>query len=141
MQICTFSVHVSTKSWFLFYTAERSADCVGKINPGETKTCTPSPSRTAHLTVITRVDNTGCMDQCAKASNFEITVAGGFYAASPGTFQGSEQGTDVTLVFTEPEDYNVGADIHAPFVGKYQTSFSSECSGIVHGGDSKTCII
>jgi hypothetical protein len=78
MQICTFSVHVSTKSWFLFYTAERSADCVGKINPGETKTCTPSPSRTAHLTVITRVDNTGCMDQCAKASNFEITVAGGF---------------------------------------------------------------
>jgi hypothetical protein len=91
---------------------------------------------------MTNVDNTGCTDRCAQAPNFDITVGGSIYSASPSTFQGSEQGTDVTLIFTSPsEDYNVSANIHAPFVGKYQTSFSPECSGTVQGGDSKTCVI
>jgi hypothetical protein len=133
---------------FLFYTADRSAGCVGTINPGETKTCiftntfAPPPSNSAHLTVIKRVDNTGCTSQCAQASNFDISVGGDIYDASPSAFQGSEQGTDITLAFVGTSgSYNVGENNQPQFVGKYRSSFSSECSGTAQAGDSKTCII
>lgn len=139
---------IEVNNRFLFYTADRSSDCEGTINPGETKTCiftntfAPPVSRSAHLTVIKRVDNTGCTNQCAQASNFDISVAGDLYFASPDTFQGSEQGTDVTLAFASTSGtYNLGENNQLPFVGKYRASFSPECSGTVQGGDSKTCII
>jgi hypothetical protein len=37
--------------------------------------------------------------------------------------------------------YNVSENNQPPFVGKYQPSYSPECSGTVQGGDSKICII
>jgi hypothetical protein len=73
-------VHLSFE-WDFFYTADRSADCIGTINPGETclftNTYAPPPPNIAHLNVIVRVDNTGCLNQCAEASDFDISVGGG----------------------------------------------------------------
>src|SRR5690349_7114072 len=82
-------------------------------------TFAPPPSNSAHLTVIKKVDNTGCTNQCAQASNFDITVGCDIYDASPSTFHGSEQGTDVTLAFVGTSgSYNVGENDQPQFVGR-----------------------
>ena len=129
---------INTKQ-FLFYVAGRSADCVGTINPSETKTCnftntyTPPPSNIAHLNVIVRVDNTGCLNQCAQASDFPIQVGGGspIYYISPSYFPGSEQGTDVTITVlgTGAGQYSAVVGLVNPqFSGKYHPTYDT-CLG------------
>ncbi len=88
------------------------------------------------MTVIVHlIDNfCGC-----DASDFTIHISGNHQ--SPDTFQGSELGTEVTLGFGSyqvtqetPDNPNLGGNHLA-------TTFSEDCSGVIHPDESKTCTV
>ena len=72
----------------------------------------------------------------AKASDYTIHVDGN--NPTPDTFPGSEEGTDVTIGFGRYSVSEViGPQVH--FSGS--TQFSEDCNGVIHPGETKTCII
>src|SRR6478672_5782889 len=84
-----------------------------------------------HVIVIKHVDNAGCASNCRDASDFIIHVFGN--NQSPDVFQGSETGTDVTLGAGNYEVRETG--------GSYRGVLGDDCSGVIHAGEIKTCII
>ena len=87
----------------------------------------------AHLKIINQVNNTGCSAECLSAYNSTISVSGN--NPNPRMFNGSEAGTIVSL---GPGNYNVTESKVSAFYGEI---VSSDCSGIVKTGETKTCII
>jgi hypothetical protein len=73
----------------------------------------------------------------AKASDFTMHVSGNHQ--SPDTFPGSETGTDVTLGFgsyqVTEKIPNTIQDIHITEL------FSTDCSGVIHPDETKTCTV
>jgi hypothetical protein len=90
-------------------------------------------NRTAHLTVINHVNNTGCYVECLSAYNYTISVLG--INPNPRAFKGSEAGTNVTL---GEGNYNVTAPDVSTF---YWKDISPDCSGVINAGETKRCII
>jgi uncharacterized repeat protein (TIGR01451 family) len=114
------------------YAASYSADCSGSIASGQTKTCTiTNDDKAAKLVVIKHVVNDD--GGTAVAGDFDITVTGG--NASPGSFAGAEApGTNVTL---DAGNYNVTEAAESGYTAEY----SSDCSGSIANGQTKTCTI
>lgn len=113
------------------YAATYSADCSGTIAAGQTKTCTVTNDDIApQLTVIKHVvnDHGGTFS----AADFTMNVTGA--SPSPSSFAGSEAGTLVTL---NAGSYSVGETGPAG----YAASMSSDCSGSIAIGESKTCTV
>ncbi len=113
------------------YSASFSADCIGTIAAGQTKTCTvTNDDQPARLTVIKHVinDNGGTR----VASDFTIDVTGN--NPSPASFPGSESGTAVTL---NAGSYTV-TESAAP---GYDTTYSADCTGTIALGQTKTCTV
>jgi uncharacterized repeat protein (TIGR01451 family) len=114
------------------YAASYSADCSGSIANGETKTCTiTNDDKAAKLVVIKHVvnDHGGPL----RAADFDISVTG--TDAPPDAFPGAEApGTEVGIGagaynVTETEDPG------------YEASYSTDCSGSIANGETKTCTI
>jgi hypothetical protein len=88
-----------------------------------------------HLIVIEHVINEN--GNTAKASDYTIYVNRNNQV--PDTFQGSEDGADVTLEFGS---YSVSAK---PAPGSTHQStgiyYSEDCSGVIHPKETKTCTI
>jgi hypothetical protein len=59
------------------------------------------------------------------------------------TFPGSETGTDVTLGFGSYQVTEVipGAGSGLSNLNSYSAQFSTDCSGVIHPGETKTCTI
>src|SRR5204863_386161 len=114
------------------YASSHSAACSGSINVGETKTCTvTNDDIAAKLKVIKHVvnDNGGT----ATAASFTMSVTGS--SPSPASFAGAESpGTTVTL---NAGSYSVGET--GP--SGYASSASSDCSGSLAIGQTKTCTL
>src|SRR5207247_503502 len=110
-----------------------SAECVGTIALGETRTCTiVNDDVQPKLIVINHVinDNGGT----AAAASFTTSVTGS--SPSPASFPGAESpGTTVAL---NAGSYSVSASSVA---GYAQTSASAECSGTIAAGEARTCTI
>jgi len=117
------------------YTKTLSTDCSGTIALGETKTCTITNNDIApgqaNLEVIKKVINNGIGS--AVASSFTINVAG-TTNIFPSSFAGSETGVDVLL---DAGSYLVTEVAHT----NYLESLSTDCSGNILSGQTKTCII
>ena len=115
------------------YTESDSEDCSGSIAIGETKTCTiTNDDQPGTLIVIKHVvnDNGGT----AEADDFTMTVNGTNVAPSA-SFAGEESpGTTVTL---DAGNYSVSESSLAG----YAESDSTECSGTIANGETKTCTI
>src|SRR5206468_2263306 len=110
-----------------------SSDCSGTIGAGETKTCTiVNDDVQPKLIVIQHVinDNGGT----ATAAGFTMSVTGS--SPSPASFPGAESsGTTLAL---NAGSYRVSAlTLH----GALQTCASSDCSGTIGAGETKTCTI
>ncbi|MFZ3060232.1 MAG: hypothetical protein WA102_10925, partial [Candidatus Methanoperedens sp.] len=114
------------------YTSSLSADCSGSIAAGETKTCTiTNDDIQPVLKVIKHVinDNGGTN----VSGDFTMNVAG--TNAAPASFAGAESpGTTVTL---DAGSYSVNET--GPF--GYDTSFSTDCTGSIAVGETKTCTV
>ncbi len=117
------------------YNTTYSTDCVGTIALGETKTCTVTNNdKPAHLIVIKHVinDNGGTKT----ASDFTMTI-GGVTAVGGNSFAGAENpGIDKTLSTVGAYTVTEGA-----VSGYTQTSASTDCSGTIALGETKTCTI
>jgi hypothetical protein len=87
----------------------------------------------AHLKIINNVNNTGCSTECLSAYNSTISVSGN--NPNPRMFNGSAARTTVSL---GPGDYNVTESKVSAFYGEID---SSDCSGTIKTGETKTCII
>ena len=113
------------------YAMSTSTDCSGTIAAGETKTCTITNDDIApQLTVIKDVvnDNSGT----STASDFTINIAG--TNVSIPSFPGNSSGTVITL--------DAGAyDVTEAAAAGYAAATSTDCSGIIAIGESKTCTI
>jgi hypothetical protein len=116
------------------YTGSLSGDCSGTIVADTTKVCTvTNDDNPAHLIVIKHVinDNGGTK----VASDFTMTING--LTASGGTsFPGAEApGTNKTL--TSVGSYNVTESS----VSGYTSSFSTDCTGTIALGETKSCTV
>jgi Prealbumin-like fold domain len=114
------------------YTKTASADCVGTIANGQTKTCTiTNDDIQPKLIVIKHVinDNGGT----ATAASFTMTVTGS--SPSPASFPGAESpGMTVML--------NAGVyGVSETGPSGYAASFSADCSGTIAVGQIKTCTV
>jgi hypothetical protein len=117
------------------YSATFSADCSGTIALGQAKTCTVTNDDippTGTLTVIKHVVNN--YGGTAVASDFTMTI-NGVTAQDGNSFPGSETGTVKTI--TTFGSYNVTESGPAGYVG----TFSTDCSGTIAAGQSKTCTV
>jgi uncharacterized repeat protein (TIGR01451 family) len=91
----------------------------------------PDPSPTSHVIVVDHVVN----DNGGKAQPGDLALAVKGDSTSPAQFRGAaEPGTDVTLA---AGPYEVSQETALG----YLTTLSSECSGTVQPGDTKTCIV
>lgn len=105
--------------------------------PGPAGAAAPGPShRTAHLIVVTHVDNSE--NSNAQASDFTMHTNGN--NTSPTDFPGYESGVDVQLAAgpygvteTKPITTNTGH--------QYTASFSPDCVGSINDGETKTCTV
>jgi hypothetical protein len=87
------------------------------------------------LVVIKHVVNSGGPNP-AKVSDYTIHIDGN--NQDPDTFQGSEDGTDATIRFGS---YSV-SEVIGPQVHFHRSNhFSEDCKGVIHPGETKTCII
>lgn len=73
--------------------------------------------------------------ECATSEFFTIHVAGNNPSRSE--FQGSAEGTVILL---EPGEYEV-TETHPAFPDTITPTFSTDCSGVISAGESKTCTI
>ncbi len=117
------------------YDKTLSTDCSGTIALGETKTCTiTNDDQAAHLIVIKHVvnDNGGTKT----SSDFTMTI-GGVTATGGNSFAGAENpGTNKTLSTLGAYTVTEGA-----VAGYAQASASTDCSGTIALGETKTCTI
>src|SRR5207247_836278 len=108
-----------------------SSECSGTIASGETRTCTiVNDDVQPKLIVIQHVinDNGGT----ATAAGFTMSVTGS--SPSPASFPGAESsGTTVAL---NAGSYSVSA---SSVTGYAQTGASTECSGTIAAGETRTC--
>lgn len=118
------------------YTSSLSTDCLGVMLGGDNKTCTVTMDDitpvaiTGILNIITQVvNNNGGTKQ---ANNFILTVDGanGFSTSLNGNTSGQ-------VINIDPGAYQVLASI----VNGYTSSLSSDCSGVMLSGNSKTCTV
>jgi len=111
---------------------DSSADCLGSIDIGEHKTCTiTNDDLPAHLIVIKHVINDD--GDVAKASDFTMNVTG--TNVSNPSFPGAESpGTTVTL---DAGSYNADEVSNAGYI----ETRSTDCSGSIANGQTKTCTI
>lgn len=121
------------ENWNPEYDSNYSIDCYGEIKLGDNKTCTitNNDKPKAQLIVIKHVinDDTGT----ASASDFTIYIYGS--NPSPGSFQGSETGTNVTL-------YEGSYSVSESYYGNdYSQSYSADCYGYIRPGEIRTCTI
>ncbi len=114
------------------YSASFSTDCTGSIAVGEVKTCTVTNDDIApQLIVIKHVIN----DSGGTAVASDFTLDSGGANDSPDDFAGAEDpGTTVTL---DAGSYNVTES--GP--SGYSASFSTDCSGTIAVGETKTCTV
>jgi hypothetical protein len=87
----------------------------------------------AHLTLVNEINNTGCYANCLSMTNSTLTVIGN--KAMHVVAKGSAIGTTVAL---DPGNYTVVAPRVSGFYGQV---LSSGCSGAIHAGETKKCII
>ncbi len=120
------------ENWNPDYIQSSSINCSGYILAGETRTCTITNDDRpkAYLIVNKHVinDNGGT----ASASDFTLYVSGN--SPLPGSFSGSEHGTNVTL-------YEGWYSVGEYWNPNYIQSSSSDCSGYIYAGETKTCTI
>lgn len=123
------------------YTATFSGDCdnAGQVTivAGQNYSCTLTnndnpvvPPTTGTLNVIKHVVNNNGGTKVA--GDFAVSVAGS--GATPSSFPGSESGTSVTL---NPGSYSVGESGSSG----YSSSLSSDCTGSIVAGQTKTCTV
>jgi large repetitive protein len=113
------------------YTATMSADCAGTMNVGDVKTCTvTNDDQPPSLTVIKHVVN----DDGGTLTSGDFTIDVDGTGVSPSSFEGSEQGTHVSL---EAGAYEVTEDA----VPGYAQTLSADCKGTIALGQSKTCTV
>jgi hypothetical protein len=105
--------------------ALKSSREIACANPRNTQE--KDPKFCSHLTVVKNVAG-----GTATPSQFTIRVTGN--NPTPSTFQGSSSGTTVTL---GQGSYQV---IETP-IADYTPTYSSECSGSISAGQTKTCTI
>jgi len=108
------------------------ANCSGSIANGETKTCTVTNNdKPATLIVIKNVVNNN--GGTKSASDFTINVNGTDVSSS--SFPGAASpGTTVTL---DAGSYEVTENADSG----YNASFSTDCSGSIGNGETKTCTV
>jgi len=113
------------------YTASYSSDCSGSIANGETNTCTVTNDDIPPMLIVVKQvvnDNGGTKT----AANFTMSVTGS--SPSPASFPGDEGGTTVGL--------NAGSySVTESDPSGYSSSFSTECTGSIAVGQTKTCTI
>ena len=101
---------------------------------GQSAICTivndDNPPQAATLRVIKSVVNNN--GGTATAGDFTLSVTG--TTPSPSAFSGSAAGTDLTL---SPGAYSVSEGSHFG----YQVSYSTDCSGTIASGETKTCTV
>lgn len=115
------------------YDASFSSECSGTIAAGQTKTCTvTNDDQPAHLIVIKHVINNDTGS--ATASDFTMTI-NGVTVPSGSSFPGAELPGTNKIVF--PGSYSVSES--GP--SKYFTTFSTDCSGSIALGETKTCTV
>jgi len=114
------------------YSTTLSADCIGTIAAGETKTCAiTSDDQAATLIVVKAVvnDNGGS----GMPADWTVIVTG--MNPSPAVFAGAPApGTAVTL---DPGTYSVAATGPAG----YSSTPSADCAGTIAAGETKTCTV
>jgi hypothetical protein len=114
------------------YAKTLSSDCTGTVSAGLTQTCTITNDDIAPvLTVIKHVINDDY--GTSVAGNFTMTVTG-TNVLPTASFPGSESGTQRTL---NAGAYNVTEGSH---IG-YAVSYSTDCSGSIGVGETKTCTV
>jgi uncharacterized repeat protein (TIGR01451 family) len=119
------------EGWYAGYAKSLSGDCSGTIAVGETKTCTiTNDDIGARLIVKKDVVN----DNGGTAAPGDFTLHVNADGASPGTFKGNDQGTQVAL---QPGAYSVGEDASPG----YAESQSAGCSGSIGIGETKYCTV
>lgn len=109
--------------------------------PGPSGAAAPGPShRTAHLIVITHVDNSDCClgGSNAQASDFTMHTNGN--NTSPTDLAGYESGVDVQLSagpygVTETKPITINTE------HQYTASFSPDCVDSINDGETKTCTV
>ncbi len=113
------------------YNTSYSAECSGLIEMGDNKTCiiTNDDIQKAQLVVFKKVINDD--GGIKEPYDFRLYVSNNGFLLS--TFPGSENGTNVTI-------YEGYYSIYEDYVPGY-SSYSSDCSGYVNGGDTKICTI
>lgn len=113
------------------YAESDSADCASSIAIGEHKTCTiTNDDIQPQLTVIKHVINDD--GGTAVAGDFSMVVTGNNPSLT--SFAGSESGTIVTLNAGSYSAGEIG-------VNGYSGSLSTDCSGSIAIGETKTCTI
>jgi hypothetical protein len=106
-------------------------DAAGNTGSATSSVTKVTPTATGTLIVKKHVINDA--GGTAMASDFTLSVTGG--NATPDSFVGDESGTAVTL---EAGSYSV-SETGGP--AGYLAGFSSECSGTIAAGETKTCIV
>jgi DNA/RNA endonuclease YhcR with UshA esterase domain len=113
------------------YAASFSADCTGTIAAGVTKTCTVTNDDNAATLIINKVvvnDNGGTLTEAAFSGTFTgVTSAAGQTWA----------GASTTRTLTSVGSYNV----LEPDTAGYTKSFSTDCTGTIALGETKTCTV
>lgn len=113
------------------YEVITSEECSGFIDGDENKTCTITfdDIPASHLVVVTQVinDDGGSLT----ASDFTMYVYGN--NPSPDYFQGSEEGTDVTI-------YESWYDVYESWDPNY-TSYSEGCHDYIGAGETIACTV
>ncbi|MBI3243695.1 MAG: DUF11 domain-containing protein, partial [Chloroflexi bacterium] len=115
------------------YDADFSADCDSTVGIGQTKTCTiTNDDQPAHLIVIKHVINNN--SGTSVAGDFTMTING---VTVPGgaSLPGAEAPGVDSIV--HPGNYNVTETGPA----EYNAGFSSDCSGDIALGETKTCTV
>src|SRR5205814_10157663 len=114
------------------YTATFSPECAGTIALGETKTCTVTNDDQAARLIVNKVviNNHG---GSADAAAFSGTVSGVTTAAGAAAWSGAS----TALTLTSVGSYSVAEPAHPG----YDATFSTECTGTIALGETKTCTV
>jgi hypothetical protein len=132
--LTTLGTYTVTEEAVTGYTTTYSADCSGTIAAGQTKTCTvTNDDQAGHLIVIKHVinDNGGTK----VAADFTLTI-GGVTASGGNSVTGAESpGVNKTLTTVGAYTVTEGA------VTGYTTTYSTDCSGTIAVGQTKTCTV